>query len=323
MPNEIQQNAATQGGAASAPSPEEDFDTALAALISDQSDPASAAADSQDGAGETGAAAEPAPSHDAATVPAAADPAPANTSTDDTDIWSKADPALREAHDKALRDATLRLEGIKGRQSAADKEIKRLREQLAGLNAQGNQGASQASQGQAGNNGSEPLSTDDLQQLREDFPEVAGPLLDKIEALSVKLTAIEAPVGQIQQERTAAFYQGQETLLTQKHSDWQAVVADDRFMGWVEGQPQAIKEALQRNFDAIVDAQEAALVIGQFKAEVGFGSPSAPKPGTQVQERRERQIAAGRDASQSGPPVTTGIPDDLDAAIAIYSRKYG
>lgn len=324
MPPITAQNAGTQDGAASAPPPEEDFDAALSALIEDKTAPALSAAESPVEGNDAGAAAEPAPSFDdAATAPAAGDEPPANEPSND-DIWSNADPALREAHQRELRDANLRLAGIQGRQSAADREVHRLRKELAELQAQGGSGASQAPQTEGSDHGTAEIPADKLRQLREDFPEVAGPLLDVIDGLKAQVTEMKAPLGALEQERSANFYAAQQTALEQQHPDWQQVATDDRFAGWVESQPQAIKDALQRNFEAIVDAKEAALVIGLAKAELGIGGPSStPKPSPQVQQRRERQIAAGRDAGRTGPPVMTGVPDDLDAAISLLAKRYG
>jgi len=319
------QNTDHSDNAASAPSSDEDFDAAVSEFASESnSDPAHAAADDlpandkPDGAGE-----DPAPASAAAPdVPPAGDNTPPEKDTSEDDIWANADPKLREAHENALRDAHLRAEGIKGRQSAADRENARLRAQIAEL--QGGRESSQAPKEGNDEPGDKPSSEipDHLRQLREDYPEVAGPLLDVIDKMQGELTELKQPVGALKEREAASAIQQQETLLTEKHPDWQAVATDDRFAGWLEEQPKAIKDAMERNFNAIVDGNDAALVIGKFKADLGIGKePSTPdpKPDPTV-DRRQRQLQAGRDAGRTGPSVTTGIPDDFDSAVDAFMR---
>lgn len=322
----IEQNGGTQDEAAPAPSPEQDFDAAVAEFTRETSDPADAAADLPAEPAPS-ADAEPAPSPDAAEPPAAGDQAPPAGSSQDDNIWKDANPRLREAHEKALRDANLRLEGVRGRQSASDREVKRLKDRLAELEA-GGAGSQQASQEQRQPGSDTPSGLPDkdaLAKLREDFPEVAGPMLALIEAQAAEINQLKAPVGALQQDRVQAAISAQETFLTEKHPDWLDVARDERFAGWIQSQPRAVQEAMQRNFDAIVDGKEAALVIGLYKAEMGIGTPStppqpSPQPAPQ-DNRRQRQIAAGRDAGRTGPSVTTGIPDDFDAAVDAYLAK--
>ena len=324
------QNTDHPDNADNSPSSDEDFDAAFAEFVTEESDPAKAAAGTlSDDLPPDGAADSPAPAQAAANSEPTADaPAsPAQAPTHDDNLWSKADSTLRQAHEDAMRDAELRFKAIQGRQSAADRENARLRKELERLRATvGGQTSSNADEGDDEGEGRDSPVSDSLRQLQEDYPEVAGPLLNEIEALKAKLTQLSAPVETLAQQQQRAAIEAQENLLTQQHPDWPTVARDDRFFGWLEGQPQAIKDAMQRNFNAIVDGQEAALVIGKFKADLGIAAkPSAPdvKPTSlTAHERRQRQLQSGRDAGgKTGPSVTTGIPDDFDAAVDVFMPR--
>lgn len=324
MNPENTQDNPTQSEAASAPSPEDGFDAAVAEFAAEASAPARDAAADDLESKPQGADDQPAPSQDAAEPLAAGDKPPASSTPDDSDIWTNADPRLRKAHEDAIRDAQLRIEGIKGRQSKADKEVQRLRERLAQLEAQQGTG-NRTEQHQAGSEEAAPAkSTDDrLDKLREDYPDIAGPLVDMIEAQAAKIGELEKPIGNLQQEREQAYYAAQERVLSSTHPDYREVInADlDRYNGWLASQPKVIQEIAVRNEHHVVDGAEVALLVGKFKADLGITAPSAPPPSPAIDERREAQKASGRDAGRTGPSVTTGVPDDFDAAVAYYSAR--
>lgn len=321
------QNASQPDNADASPSSDEDFDAAVAEFSGDQSEPDLSAADTSDPKEPLpGASESPAPADAAASKePTAGAGAPPDQAKPQDDIWANADPALRKAHEDAIRDANLRFEGARGRQSASDRELQRLRAQLAERDRQqaGAGAGTGQPQGQGGQTADEPEVAEHLKQLREEYPEVAGPLLDEMARLRGTISQLQAPVGAMQQREAQAHYQAQENRLTELHPDWQATAQDDRFGGWLATQPQAIREAMERNFNAIVDGHEAALVIGKFKADLGIGAkPSEPDAGAiEAQDRRQRQLAAGRDTGRTGPSVTTGVPDDFDAAVDAFMPK--
>ena len=176
--------------------------------------------------------------------------------------------------------------------------------------------------------GEDPFSEEKIKRLREDYGEVAGPLVDMIEALRGKVGQLEPSVQQIGQERHQAALSAQEQLLANEHTDWLDVVKDERFHGWVQTQPRFIQEAIVRNADDIVDGHEAARIIGMYKTEIGAvpvtppNPTPTPTPTPALDAKRQRQLENGRDAGRQGNgPVANGIPDDFDAAMDAYVAK--
>jgi hypothetical protein len=338
---------ANTDGSATEPTAGDEFDAAVAEASADPDTPPSEEVGSvgQDGEDDKGspvddsapaddAQGEPAPGEKSASAPDAAPDAkqgdpPAQQTTDD--IWAKAPSELREAHEKALKKLEAQARTWEGRTNAARTE---LRELTRGKPKQEKQdGQAQDGDGEAAKGS---LSAETIKQLREDYPELAGPVLDRLEELQSKIDKLDEGVGAIDQERTQSVLDRQEDYLTQQHPDWVDAAKDEGFSGWLEQQPRVIKEAFERNRSAIVDGEDAAFVIGKFKADTGFGKTAPPAQQDDPQQggdpkddpepkandtRRKRQLESGRDAGRGGAPVTSGIPDDLDAAIEHYAAK--
>lgn len=325
MATETVQNAPQSDAAAPAPSTEQDFDAAFAELTADPETPADAAVSQEPEIPAPAAAEEPAPAPAAAHSPSADGPSsPQGQATDD--IWANAPAELREAHERQMRDADLRVRSANGRVSALNRQLQNYRQQgeQTGTEPQTQQRETQT-QVPSAQPGQIDLNAEQYQRLREEFPEVAGPLLDLIAMQNGQIQRFAQTAGAFEQQQVSAVISEQERLLTEQHPDWNEVTQDDRFGGWLETQPTSIKQALQRNFDAIVDGADAALVIGKFKQDMGIGAapppPPNPQPTPSQDDRRQRQIAGGRDPGRTPPPVQTGIPDEFDAATDAFMAR--
>lgn len=317
MPPEMDDSTPALGNAANAPDPAAEFNAALNEAIDGIDAPGKPAADDFDlgspqGADEPG---EQAPA-DAAALGEPASGNQPQAGEQSQDVWATAPQPLREAFEALKRDSDLRVRSMAGRHSHLERELQALRQQ---------QQSNQQQPGTQPQDGREPsagqgtastgLDHDTIKQLREDYPEVAGPLIDLIAAQQTKLDQLSAPVQQFQQQQATAYANAQEQLLTSQVPDWQHAVRDDRFLGWLDTQPTALREAFQRNVENIVDGADAALVVSKFKADVGFAA--APTPGRAAtpppqDARRNRQLAGGRDIGGNGPPASNTGPSDQD-----------
>ena len=303
----------------------DEFDLAMDSFASGQTPPATTAA----GIGaadpnDTGSKDETPPGSDqeAGVIPQAAGAAPP-AGDQSNDIWANAPPELRDAYDSLKRDSDYRLSAVKGRLSAADRELARLRsEQNRQPDNQQQQGGGPSS------DQADPFNPEKLAQLREEYGEVAGPLVDAIEALKGSVDQMRAPVEQIEHERETAQYDAQVQLLAGKHPDWGTAFKRPEFVGWFEEQPQFIKAAIERNANFIVDGQEAATVLDLFKRDIGAAAPppqsqtGQQQTDTRLSDRRARQLDAGRDAaSRGGQSAAAGVPDDFDTAMEAYAAQ--
>lgn len=334
MATNPQQNQNTENPAET-PGEGDEFGAAMneAADLEDNVPAREAATDDKDGDEGEGSADSSAPADEAAASEQATDGDDNDASqagTSDSDIWANAPPELREAHEKAVRDADLRYRSSQGRVSALDRELARLRESQPGRQQQQGQGRSEEAGQDADTDKGAPSEKESrLAALREEYPDVAEPILDEIAELRTELAKVSKTTGAFEQERNQAELTRQESYLTTQHPDWQEAAQDDRFAGWLDQQPTSLKQAFQRNFHGIVDGADAALVIGKFKADVGFNAPGSGEhkdtPGQQSDQqtqRRAKQLQGGRDGGggKTGP-VTSGVPDEFESASNYWADR--
>lgn len=162
-----------------------------------------------------------------------------------------------------------------------------------------------------------------LSALAEDYPEVAGPLTEALsiikgqvsELKNVELTRREAAKQELEEIVSA-----EEAAVSAAHPGWDDLLKQngEAFMGWIDDQPRALREAFIRNQNTITDGQAAIAVIEAFKRhlnppqqahEGSQGATQQPPPDT----RRQRQLAASAAPSRtSRAPVRSGIPENAD-----------
>jgi hypothetical protein len=166
-------------------------------------------------------------------------------------------------------------------------------------------------------------------KLAEDYPDIAGPLKDAFGALRTDNEHVGQQVAALHDERRNDAAHEQEALLTEAIPDWLQLSGDGRFAPWLNEQPRHIREAAQRNGNGIVDAEEAADVMGRFKAwkewtdgqangqqqtQQPAASAVTPKPSPSPLElkRQQQRASAVTVRSRGSAPATSIIPEDGD-----------
>jgi hypothetical protein len=237
---------------------------------------------------------------------AAGDPAPAGAPIED--VWKDAPPALRAQFDELKRQQAT----LAGRVSAADRRANFLQQQLETAKQQGVEPAKAR----------EP--SERLKRLKEEYPEIADPILEELADIRSRQDALAAPVEQIEQQQLQQDLQVRLNALAEKHPDWQTYSTDARWGDFLAAQPQFVRDMHARNVD-VSDPDEAADVLTRFKGFIGAVADPAPTPAPQNQAaalKRQRQLDAARDGGSNGGGATTsGVPDDFDAAARIYAEK--
>jgi hypothetical protein len=284
-----------------------DFDAAFAEA-SEAKLPAGQPAEGDD-AGEDG---EPAAAPAAAAPDnGGADPAPAAAASSDNDPWAKADPALKALFDSE-RQARERAEQSDRSQRGRIAALQRKIEAPAP--------AAPAPQKKDGDQGGddEGKPADPLAQLREDYPDVAGPLLDQIAALRSEIDGFKPSLTKADDDRVAAEYAVQFEALEKQHPDFATLAADKDFLGWVGAQPKKIQEAANSD-----DAREVSSALTLFKLEREAATKAADPPAAvpKPDARRQSQLDGGRAATSRPAPVAQGDPDDFEGAFAAASAK--
>lgn len=296
------------------------YDAAADEIFADDGDgPAQPAAtepesEEADSAADQTPPAEPGEGEAAGNEPDAASEAPPAGQSQD-DVWANAPAELREAHQAALRDSDLKYRSAASRQSALDRKLREQQAEIERLKAGMSNTQSNGEAGQATSQSDDEFAKQ-MQDFREDFPDHAW-MADRLEAQDKAIAKLSQSTGVFEQQQAQTFVAQQQAVLAEAHPDWEQLAGDERFAGWLEDQPTALREAFRRNEAQIVDGKDAAFVLTHFKRDLGIGSSQPaqqPNPAAQAQEtRRKEQLAANRDARTNSPPVKSGTDkDDYD-----------
>lgn len=286
------------------------------------------ALDEDQGADEAGAAAS---GGDEAGQQAAELPEGQQGNDANADPWASATPEQRAALEE-LQSRTRRLEELEGIWRGRAQSLQR---QINESQRKAPQGQPSAEAGDAAAaEGNTFLESDDWKSFAQEYPEVAGPIGKLIGTLQTTVSQQQQRLDGFTAERQNDDINQQTVLLAEQIPDWQQLARSSEFPVWLETQPRHIRDAALRNGDAIVDAAEAADVIGRFKAfrseQAGGNAQQGPsgqqptanggaaqptgqgKTGNALSGKRQRQLESASGARSSGPGAATGIPDDGD-----------
>lgn len=243
----------------------------------------------------------------------------------EADLWADAKPEQKAAYEAAqvqLKKLEQAERSNRGRLSAMQRQINELTRQPAAAKP-----AAKGAESQGTDQDDGVLASAEWKAFREDYPDVAGPMAKMIGSLQETITRQGKELSAIGNERRQSALAEQEKLLVEAHPDWAQVTANQSFAEWLNGQPRHIREAAIRNANEIVDAEEAADVVGRFKAhrdqQAGSNAQqqqSQPQRqngnGTQTNRpmtgKRQLQLTSAAAARSSGPGVAHGIPEDGD-----------
>lgn len=161
-----------------------------------------------------------------------------------------------------------------------------------------------------------PTIDERLKQVREEYPEIAEPILEVVNDIR-RETDLQ------RQERQQKEAERREAEVKKVHPDFDTYVREHQaeFTAFFDRAPAAIRQAFVDNADGIADEGNAILALTTFKNFVQATTPKqgqpAPKGATpqQPQGRRERQMAAAAAAPTARSTVSpnnpaSGSPDD-------------
>lgn len=235
------------------------------------------------------------------------EPAPeAGNSAQPSDVWASAPPELKAAYEeerRARNNLEHRIRSDDGRVAAMQRRIAELESKLPKPRENAPPGETPQDRAER------------LKQLREDYPEVAQPILQEMDEMRQTVETLRS----LEEQRMQQGFAYQESVLAENHADWRQVLGSNgaTFQAWLEDQPKAVRESAMLNANQIVDANAAADVVGRFKQFLGM-TPTQPAQATSqapLNDRRQRQLAASAaPRGNAGRPVASGIPENGDEA---------
>lgn len=219
------------------------------------------------------------------------------------DIWADAPEPLRkayEASEEARKKAENLVRSNGARAARAQSELYALQQKLQ----------AERKEDAATEEGAEATDPEErYRQLREEYPEVAGPLLDRIVKLESVVNSVAADREAEAEAKGAEFFDRQRTELIEQHSDFDQIVSDPDYAEWLSAQVPAIQRVIAENAQAIVNAAECAWVLDLYKRDRGHSSEAA----TRVADKRRKQLEAGTAAHTRTPAVTRDTSDSYES----------
>jgi hypothetical protein len=162
-----------------------------------------------------------------------------------------------------------------------------------------------------------------IKQLREDYGEIADPLIEMIEVQRQELNHVRTSLAGMTEQQQAQTIAAETAALETRHPDWRNIAQSPEFAGWLAIQPDNIQRLASS-----WDARETSVVLSLFKVEsaesqgqTAPASAPAPAPSAATDARREQQLDGGRDVRSRPAPAASGPPDDFDAAFKFFEEK--
>lgn len=208
--------------------------------------------------------------------------------------------ALAEQNERLM--ASFRSEQSRsiGQQRRAERLQKRVEELEAKIAASADQGSD---------------DDDEITRLKEDYPDVAGPILKKMEQIS-KDRADPSQERDAAKEELGDIEAAELEKFNAEHTDGFKVVSEDpqKFRRWLDDQPREMRDIFERNRTHLVDGTGAALLVSRYKAAL-----LEPQSETVVDEnrrsnagtltaKREKQLSGA--ATQRASARTTRVVQD-------------
>jgi hypothetical protein len=252
------------------------------------------------------------------------------------DPWAAATPeqlTAWQAAQNAIKQHEQYRKSQEGRIAAFQRQIDELRRAQAAA-PQGTTAAKAADQPQGAAAAQQEaaldaFASDGWKTLEEDYPEIAETVRAIVEPLAKEVAPFKSHLQTVQEDRRQQELLREHNALTERMPDWLTTIQESRgdFGRWAETQPRYIRDAVERNKDAIVDADEAADIIGRYKqhrmaSQTTQPPASAGSPATQpvLPDRRARQLQSSASVQSKAPPVAVGIPDDPEGAWEAFER---
>jgi hypothetical protein len=241
---------------------------------------------------------------------AADDAGDATTTTADGTVWANAPTELRTEFEKMAAENARLLQKERSASGRATGFQRRYEDLLK---------AAQPRE----TTGDRPSASAALAAIKEDYPEIATPFeqaINAIEGQVSQLSAAEESRREAAQSDLTEYLDAETNALRSQHNDYLEVLGNNAatLAIWIDDQPRAIRDAFARNAENIVDAAEAATVISLFKAHIGLpaNAPAADQSRTtadSLASRRSRQLGATTSLHRtSRRPTVSGIPENAD-----------
>jgi len=220
------------------------------------------------------------------------------------EVDSEADQRIAKA-EKAMKGAQAKM--TKATQEAAD-----LRKQVSSLIESVTELKGQLADSKRDN--------EKLQQVREDYPDVAGPLLDELDSVRARLDEQAALADQQQQalsqenERKAA--DAHFSRIAEAHPDYAEVTQTSDWALWLDEQGPDVHMWVEQG-----SSNDVIAVLNEFKASMGVQLPTPQEKAlARAKEAAQPKMPKARKANVAGEKKTWTVQEIMDMPLDQFEK---
>lgn len=159
----------------------------------------------------------------------------------------------------------------------------------------------------------------EIHQLLDDYPEIAGPILKAVEKkygdLSGEIDKRLAPIVQDQQQR---YIESQVSIMDSQIPNWRDTVNSEEYANWLSEQPDPV-----RGMAESIHANDYLWLMKQFNSQ-RKNNPTNDDVGQkalEIVERRQQKLASNVAVKSTGQSNKSAPPDDFDSAWNYYASR--
>lgn len=151
-----------------------------------------------------------------------------------------------------------------------------------------------------------------LQEVINDYPEIAKPIIDYLEKKYADIGSKIAPIEQSEQQRQAQaeqqYIEHQINILDSAHTGWRDKIASADYKAWLDKQPAPVRQMADS-----YHAEDYQYLLNSFDA--------TQNKSADLTARRQAKLAANVQVPSSGVSKKSTAPDDFNAAWDYFASK--
>lgn len=139
-----------------------------------------------------------------------------------------------------------------------------------------------------------PKTVEELEEFKAQYPDVYG-VVETVAAMqaSERTSELQKELEVIKEREKETVVQAAYRELTANHPDFDTIKSDDKFLAWLQEQPESISDGIYKNN---TDARWASRVLDLYKADAGISKKKTSKAktdaATSVRAPKARDIAS-------------------------------
>tara|TARA_R100001440_G_scaffold9756_1_gene18117 strand:- start:16 stop:885 length:870 start_codon:yes stop_codon:yes gene_type:complete len=143
-----------------------------------------------------------------------------------------------------------------------------------------------------------PKTVEELEAFKEQYPDVYG-VVETVAAMqaSERTNELQKELEVIKEREKETVVQAAYRELTNNHPDFDDIKTDEKFLNWLQEQPESISDGIYRNN---TDARWASRVLDLYKVDAGISKKKTSKAKTDAATSVRAPKARDINAEQSG-----------------------